>query len=59
MKKAISQKTYLLKGIPLALHQELRIRAIKDNTTIREVILDAIQAYLKNHEVTKGCGVLK
>jgi predicted HicB family RNase H-like nuclease len=39
---------YLLRDIPLDLHKELKIQAVREGITLKELMLKALEEYLKS-----------
>jgi len=40
-------KTVYVRNFPDDLHQRARLQAVKENTTLREIIMKALEEYLK------------
>jgi predicted HicB family RNase H-like nuclease len=39
---------YLLRDIPVDLHKELKIQAVREGITLKELMLKALEEYLKS-----------
>ena len=39
---------YLLRDIPLDLHKELKIQAVREGITLKDLMLKALEEYLKS-----------
>jgi hypothetical protein len=39
---------YLLRDIPLDLHKELKIQAVREGITLKDLMLKALEKYLKS-----------
>ena len=39
---------YLLRDIPVDLHKELKIQAVREGITLKELMLKALEKYLKS-----------
>ena len=42
---------YLLRDIPVDLHKELKIQAVREGITLKELMLRALEEYLKKRGV--------
>jgi hydroxyethylthiazole kinase-like sugar kinase family protein len=53
MKKIENEKVINI-GIPEAIHADLRIKAIKERKTLKELIVNVIRIYLYNEPINKN-----
>ena len=46
-------KTIIVKGFPENLHHRIKVFAVVHNTTMKEVIIEALTEYIDKHEKKK------